>query len=798
VTSDTLSDDTLLVDIPQVEGFPLLPPCLLVGFLGRGAMGTVYYGHHLRLEIEVAVKCLSPEVAASPGSWVLRFQREASLAARVSHQNLVRSYDVLRYQDLCYLVMELVRGENLRQWVQRAGAMGADAAVAVVAQAAAGLAAAHSEGIVHRDIKPDNVLISTDGAVKVADLGLAKALIGLPDQGVSTLGTATMGTPLYMAPEQWGDVSSVGPQADVFALGATLWFLLVGSDARSQSSLRQLIREAVSEPFPDVRKHRDDVPDDLALVVAKATAVDPSARYADGGEFLRALQAIQVSRSGPPQAPARSKPWTPPSMGPTPAVLQLAKAALSSRQLDPADYGDQDLRSADGEPDAEATDARDAGQQTASPTRSTWIAVSLLIVVIVSGYWAIAGGDGAPMRQGEIVVQPPIVRSAAELEMRQVLESRVAVSWDRMPVDQALQELADKAGFALHRDTSTYEAELIDNGDEWPRISIEGVAPITQLVDLLCDAAEASGDLFWWLDPPHLVVSDEVPAMDLHFFGITPLTSIEGFSSNEIIDLVRENVRPYDWDCSDAYNIDAPDDRRLLVTHEPRVLEQISLFLNRLLHVDPARERSLVEVPLALYGQAAAPIPEEGITVGQLARDLADLLGMALHTALDDEEAALYLEQLVVSDRVEATVEDRLKEIGKQTDLQLDVGAEILTLSVDGAAEYLLVLYDVSQLALDQLSLREVVFNLLPSGTDAVSFSDGVEVDPPLLVPEDSLQSLIQDNVMPDSWYDDPEQTITQFDDTFAVVAPVEVHRKILEMLDAWAAIDAEESGNGG
>lgn len=258
---ETLDDDPLLAALPRVDGYPLLAPCLIYGFIGRGGMGTVYLGRHLRLSVDVAVKVMRPEIADRAESWVARFRREAGLAARVSHQHLVRAYDVLAEHGLNHLVMELVRGENLRQRVERVGPLPVGEACALVAQAASGLAAAHAAGIVHRDVKPDNVLVSTEGVVKVADLGLAKAFAVMSGEPEGTLHTVTLGTPRYMAPEQWEDSRSVGPPTDVYALASTLWFLLAGRDARPQASLRQLMRQALAEPHPDIREVRDDVPD---------------------------------------------------------------------------------------------------------------------------------------------------------------------------------------------------------------------------------------------------------------------------------------------------------------------------------------------------------------------------------------------------------------------------------------------------------------------------------------------------------------------------------------------------------
>jgi serine/threonine protein kinase len=207
-----LLDDPLLRDVPVLDGFKVLDRCVLYAKVGQGGMGAVYRGRHVDLDIEVGVKCMLPAFAASDASFDLRFQREAHLAARVSHQNLVRVFDVKDAHGVHYMVMEYVRGETAHERVLRKnnGLLGrglaAGEAVAIVLGAARGLAEAHGQGIVHRDIKPENVLISAEGRVKLADLGLGRARDGggakssqPGGEGVSmaSLSRIAMGTPRY-------------------------------------------------------------------------------------------------------------------------------------------------------------------------------------------------------------------------------------------------------------------------------------------------------------------------------------------------------------------------------------------------------------------------------------------------------------------------------------------------------------------------------------------------------------------------------------------------------------------------
>ncbi|MCA9056760.1 MAG: serine/threonine protein kinase, partial [Planctomycetaceae bacterium] len=172
------------------------------------------------------VKCLWLMGSGNPSdsAFVDRFQQEARIAAEMTHQNLVRVTHVDRLGELHYLVMEYVEGEDCARRVERTGPMDEETALTVLLGAARGLGYAHQRGIVHRDVKPANLMISAHGEVKVIDLGLARAIDSTRQLG-ATIGT--LGTPLYMAPEQWQS-ANVDATADVWALGAVLHFLLTG------------------------------------------------------------------------------------------------------------------------------------------------------------------------------------------------------------------------------------------------------------------------------------------------------------------------------------------------------------------------------------------------------------------------------------------------------------------------------------------------------------------------------------------------------------------------------------------
>ncbi len=279
-------NDPLLKNAPEVKGYKVLRPAVVYAKIGQGGMGAVYRGKHLNLDVEVAVKCLKTSLAEENGAFVVRFQREAKLAAGIQHENLIRVFDVASEGGLHYLVMEYVAGESARERVERKGPLGDREAATLLLGAARGLAAAHKQGIVHRDVKPDNVLISRDGVVKVADLGIARSVA---DQDVATLTHGTLGTPQYTPPEQWADASKVGPAADVWALGATAYFLLTGTNAIRAGSFAECARLVCDRDFPDVRHARSGVDPKLAALLQRCTERDPERRPRDAAEVAREL-----------------------------------------------------------------------------------------------------------------------------------------------------------------------------------------------------------------------------------------------------------------------------------------------------------------------------------------------------------------------------------------------------------------------------------------------------------------------------------------------------------------------------
>jgi serine/threonine-protein kinase len=241
--------------------------------LGRGGMGIVYRGYDAALRRPVAIKVLPPQLTYD-AQFVQRFQQEAILAANLRHPNIVTIYDVGQEGDVYYIVMEYLEGITLEALLARQGSMPFDQALHVLRQVADALDAAHSRGIIHRDVKPANIMIGPDGRATLMDFGLVRAAEGtsLTRSGIY------MGTPEYMAPEQaLGE--SVGPTSDIYSLGVVLYKMLCGKVPFSRSTPLGVTYAHVNEPPPPLRTIRADVPPAVEAVVNKALAKKPAARY---------------------------------------------------------------------------------------------------------------------------------------------------------------------------------------------------------------------------------------------------------------------------------------------------------------------------------------------------------------------------------------------------------------------------------------------------------------------------------------------------------------------------------------
>lgn len=263
----------------------------LVEKLGQGGMGTVYRGFHTKLKRTVAVKLLPADRHRSSHA-VARFHREMEAVGRLDHQNIVRAHDAGEADGQFFLAMELIEGINLSLLVRNGGPLPVADACEIIRQAAIGLQHAHEHGLIHRDVKPSNLMLATNGVVKVLDLGLARFEIEQQSDGEATVTGQIVGSPDYMAPEQISDSGGIDARTDVYALGCTLYFLLAGrppfGDKGCHTILEKIMARA-NEAITPIRQLRPDVSSQLAILLGGMLAKCPTDRCPTAAEAAQRL-----------------------------------------------------------------------------------------------------------------------------------------------------------------------------------------------------------------------------------------------------------------------------------------------------------------------------------------------------------------------------------------------------------------------------------------------------------------------------------------------------------------------------
>jgi serine/threonine-protein kinase len=283
---------------------------------GSGGMSSVYKARDTVLERMVAIKILHEHFSDDP-EYVERFRREARALAQLNHPNIVTVIDRGEFEGRQFIVFEHVHGENLKELVDREGQLPVDEALAIVHQVARGLAFAHEHGIVHRDVKPHNILIDEDGVAKVTDFGIARSLE--PADGLTETGTL-LGTSEYIAPEQ-ASGNRVDERSDQYSLAAVLYELLTGEPPYTGDNFMAVAMKHIQEPVPSVRDARPDVPPRLDAIITRAMAKRPEDRFPSTEAMMAALEAARVGTDSiqpPPPRPDDGATESIPVPGPLP------------------------------------------------------------------------------------------------------------------------------------------------------------------------------------------------------------------------------------------------------------------------------------------------------------------------------------------------------------------------------------------------------------------------------------------------------------------------------------------------
>jgi len=308
--------------LPRIDGYEVLEK------IGEGGMATVYKALSPHGET-VAIKILSPKMAANP-VFCKRFVQEFLAARKLDHPNIVRSIDFGQSDSVTFFVMEFVDAESLGERIQRQGPLPEAEAVALIGQVARALSYAHEQGVIHRDIKPDNILVTPDGTTRLTDFGLAKHLDG--DLDLTAPGQG-LGTPNFIAPEQLMHAKGIDQRCDVYGLGATLYMAVTGCCPFASANLMQTIKKKANNELTLPRQLVPELSKHIEVVIGRAMHPDRGQRMASCEEFLWAL-----NQPGPAVAPDthRVRPNHPrPQQVPTPALLDVAAPPTTKRSSNP-------------------------------------------------------------------------------------------------------------------------------------------------------------------------------------------------------------------------------------------------------------------------------------------------------------------------------------------------------------------------------------------------------------------------------------------------------------------------------
>ncbi len=327
----------------------------LVRKLGQGGMGAVYLAHQISLDRKCALKVMSSQLSQKK-DFVERFIREARVGAKIEHPNVVRCYAVGEHKNIYFAALEFIDGASMQDWIKKLGTLEVGDAVHITIVCAQALGHAHKMNLIHRDIKPDNILVTKNGMVKVADLGLAKAVDD--DQSMTQSGTG-MGTPLYMPPEQARNAKYVDQRSDIYALGCTLYRYLTGAPPFKADSTMELILAKENSKYTPAAKINKAIPEKLDLIIDKMMAKDPKHRYQTCDELLADLMPLGLENASLSFIDSNEK-----------FVLGAASSGVSSAAITPPAKNYQPEVSV---PKTSREEAAEQKRAAARAQRDTWI-----------------------------------------------------------------------------------------------------------------------------------------------------------------------------------------------------------------------------------------------------------------------------------------------------------------------------------------------------------------------------------------------------------------------------------------
>ena len=383
----------------------------MYGELGRGGMAAVYLALDLSLNRKVAIKTMLPDLVVKT-DMVERFKREAQTAAGLNHPHIIQIYSVKQTQEMVYFVMKFIEGRSLESIITEQGPLSIGLTQLILNQVASALAYAHRKGIVHRDVKPANIMIDEDGWAIVTDFGIAKVQVA---QNLTATGTA-IGTPAYMSPEQFHNKAITG-KSDQYSLGVVAYEMLLGKKPFDGATYAEIITQHLFEAVPDIRQRRSDVPENVAGIVSRMLAKNPDERFADLDAAAAALgtpdkaesdrlrnEMITMAKGGPRRTVRMSVP-----VSPIPMTKKEAGEGAAATVVERRPQGAPAAKTVLETPKKTAgarPQPRPAQTPAAESKSKVWMAAAAAVVLAVGGFgaWKAMSKPDAP---------PPQVQTAA-------------------------------------------------------------------------------------------------------------------------------------------------------------------------------------------------------------------------------------------------------------------------------------------------------------------------------------------------------------------------------------------------